>query len=133
MRYLLDTNAWIVYLKGRQTNIRSRLEETPSDQITTCSVVWAELLHGARKYENSTDRRERVEKLLGRLKNFDFDLAAARRYADTRDALEKAGMLIGLNDLLIASIALVNDLTVVTNNTAEFNRIPGLRVEDWSA
>lgn len=133
MHYLLDTNAWIVYLKGRQTSVRSRLEETPRDQITTCSVVWAELLHGARKYEIPADRRERVEKLLGPLENFDFDLAAARRYADTRDALEKAGMLIGLNDLLIASIALANDLTVVTNNTAEFNRIPGPRVEDWSA
>jgi tRNA(fMet)-specific endonuclease VapC len=132
MRYLLDTNVWIVYLKGRQTNIRSRLEETPRDRIVTCSVVWAELLHGARKYENSAGRRERVEKLLGPMENFDFDLAAARRYADARDALEKAGMLIGLNDLLIASIALANDLTVVTNNTDEFNRIPGLRVEDWS-
>lgn len=132
MRYLLNTNAWIVYLKGRQTSVRSRLEETPRDQIATCSVVWAELLHGARKYENSANRRARVEKLLGQLENFDFDLAAARRYADTRDALEKAGMLIGLNDLLIASIALANDLIVVTNNTAEFSRIPGLRVEDWS-
>lgn len=132
MHYLLDTNAWIVYLKGQQTNVRSRLEETPKDQVTTCSVVWAELLHGARKYENTADRRERVEKLLSPLANYDFNLAAARRYAVTHDALEKAGMSIGLNDLLIASIALANDLTVVTNNTDEFKRVPGLRVEDWS-
>lgn len=133
MPYLLDTNAWIVYLKGRQTSIRSRLEATPRDQITTCSVVWAELLHGARKYDNPADRRARVEKVLATLETFDFDLAAARRYADARDALEKAGMPIGLNDLLIASIALANDLIVVTNNTDEFKRVPGLRVEDWSA
>ena len=132
MRYLLDTNAWIVYFKGRQTSVRSRLEGTPRDQITTCSVVWAELLHGARKYENPAERRERVERVLNPLENFDFDLAAARHYAITRDTLEKAGMVIGLNDLMIAAIALANDLTVVTNNTGEFNRVPGLRVEDWS-
>jgi tRNA(fMet)-specific endonuclease VapC len=133
MRYLLDTNAWIVYFKGRQTTIRARLEETPRDQIATCSVVWAELLHGARKYENPAERRDRVERVLDPLENFDFDRAAAQHYAIVRDTLEKTGMAIGLNDLLIASIALANDLTVVTNNTDEFNRVPGLRVEDWSA
>ena len=133
MRYLLDTNVWIVYFKGRQTSIRTRLAETPRDQITTCSVVWAELLHGAQKYENPADRRERVEKVLHRLENFDFDRAAAQHYATVRDTLEKAGQPIGLNDLLIASIALANDHTVVTGNTGEFDRIPGLRVEDWSA
>lgn len=133
MRYLLDTNAWIVYFKGRQTNVRSRLQETPRDQVTTCSVVWGELLHGARKYENPADRRERVEKVLMQFENFDFDIASARHYATVRDVLEKAGNSIGLNDLLIASIALANDLTVVTNNTDEFKRVPGLRVEDWSA
>jgi tRNA(fMet)-specific endonuclease VapC len=133
MRYLLDTNVWIVYLKGRHTSVRSRLEETPMGRITTCSVVWAELLHGARKYENTTARREWIERLLSPLENFDFNLAAARQYADARDTLEKAGMPIGLNDLLIASIALANDLTVVTNNKDELKRVPGLRVEDWSA
>lgn len=133
MRYLLDTNAWIVYLKGRQTNIRSRLEGTPRNQIITCSVVWAELLHGARKYENPAERLERVERVLDPLENFDFDRAAARHYAVVRDTLEKSGLSIGLNDLLIASIALANDLAVVTANTDEFHRVPGLRVEDWSA
>lgn len=133
MRYLLDTNAWIVYFKGRQTPVRARLEETPRQQITTCSVVWAELLHGARKYENPAERRDRVERVLDPLESFDFDLAAARHYAIARDTLEKAGLSIGLNDLMIAAIALTHDLTVVTNNTDEFNRIPGLRVEDWSA
>jgi tRNA(fMet)-specific endonuclease VapC len=96
-------------------------------------VVWAELLHGARKYENPADRRERVEKVLIPLESFDFDLTAARHYATARDTLEKEGRSIGLNDLLIASIALANDLTVVTNNADEFNRVPGLIVEDWSA
>ena len=132
MRYLLDTHAWIVYFKGRQSNVRARLEETPRHEITTCSVVWAELLHGAHKYENPAARRDRVEKVLDSLENFDFDRAAARHYAVARDALEKAGKPIGLNDLMITSIALANDLTVVTNNTDEFKRVPGLRVEDWS-
>ena len=74
-----------------------------------------------------------MERVLNPLENFDFDRAAARHCAIPRDTLEKAGMVIGLNDLMIAAIALANDLTVVTNNTGEFNRVPGLRVEDWSA
>ena len=100
MRYLLDTNAWIVYFKGRQTAVRSHLEETPRHQTTTCSVVWAELLRGARKCENPVERRERVEKVLDPLESFAFDLAAARHCVITRGTLEKAGMAIGLNSLL---------------------------------
>ncbi len=54
------------------------------------------------------------------------------QYARLRDALERTGQIIGGNDMLIAAIALTHDLTVVTHNCGEFNRVPGLRVEDWS-
>jgi len=132
MSYLLDTNAWIVYLKGRDTAVRSRLEQTPRSEVKTCSIIWAVLLPGARKYEDPSKRQARIESLLNPLENFPFDLEAAIQYAIIRDGLEKKGMTIGLNDIFIASIARVHDLTVVTNNVNEFSRVPGLKVEDWT-
>ena len=61
MRFLLDTNIWIVYLKSASTAVRSRLEQTAPTEIAVCSVVWAELLHGARKYEKREVREQRIE------------------------------------------------------------------------
>ena len=61
-----------------------------------------------------------------------FDSTCVPNYARIRDELERAGQVIGGNDLLIAAIALTHDLTLVTHNSGEFNRVSGLRVEDWS-
>lgn len=133
MRYLLDTNIWIIYLKAVQTTVRARLEQTSPAEIATCSVVWAELLHGARKYADPAQREARIETLLNPLPNLPFDLPAARRYARIRDHLERSGQVIGSNDLMIAAIALTHGLTLVTNNGAEFQRVPGLQVEDWTS
>lgn len=66
-------------------------------------------------------------------KSLPFDDAAAERYAGLRAGLEKVGTPIGPNDMLIAAIALANDVTVVTHNVREFSRVPGLRVEDWES
>jgi len=132
MRYLLDTNVWITYFKARWTPVRGRLESTPATDLSVCSIVWAELLHGATKYDDPLERRARVEAALNPLANFHFDLDAAHEYARIRDYLERQGNLIGGNDLMIAAIALAHDLTVVTHNSGEFTRVPGLRVEDWS-
>ncbi|MEP7337983.1 MAG: type II toxin-antitoxin system VapC family toxin [Acidobacteriota bacterium] len=132
MRYLLDTKVWIIYLKAVETAVRGRLEQTSPDDIATCSVVWAELLHGARKYADPVQRERRIELTLSPLTNLPFDLAAARSHARIRDYLERAGQVIGGNDLMIASIALAHGLTLVTHNSKEFNRVPGLQVEDWS-
>ncbi|MDV7401945.1 type II toxin-antitoxin system VapC family toxin, partial [Arthrospira platensis SPKY1] len=60
-----------------------------------------------------------------------FDDKCTETYARTRAALELEGLIIGANDLLIASIAVANDLILVTSNTREFSRIPGLRLENW--
>lgn len=132
MRYLIDTNIWIIYLKNVETKIRTHFEAIDSSDIAVCSIVWAELLHGARKYGDIAQREARVETTLQPFANLPFDLQSARHYALTRDALERAGKIIGGNDLMIAAIALANDLTVVTHNSEEFSRVPGLRVEDWA-
>lgn len=94
-----------------------------------CSVVWAELPHGARKYEKRDQRVARIEPTLSPFRSLPFDEAAAHRYAEIRDTLETRGQVLGPNDLLIAAIALTQGLTVVANNR-EFSRVPGLNTED---
>ena len=131
MRYLLDTNVWIHYLKSAAP-VEDRLRQTPARDIAVCSVVWAELLHGARKYGRREERVAKVERTLSPFRSLPFDDAAARHYAAIRDDLETRGAIIGPNDLLIAAIGLANDLTPVTSNH-EFSRIEGLRIEDWLA
>ena len=132
MRYLLDTNVWIVYLKAVETKVRDRLEHTSPAEIATCTVVWAELLFGARKYDDPVKREARIAATLSPFTNLPFDLDAARNYAHIRDELERARQIIVGNDLMIAAIARARGLTVVTHNCREFERVQGLQVEDWT-
>ena len=131
MRFVLDTNIWIFYLKNPSSPVGSRLKSTPVNEIVTCSIVWAELLHGARKYEKRADRVACVERTLAPFISLPFDNDAARHYAEIRDDLESQGQVIGSNDLMIAAIARSHELTVVSNN-AEFKRVAGLNVADWT-
>lgn len=131
MIYLLDTNACIQYLNNRNTAVKHRLETTPSSSIVLCSVVKAELYHGA--YQSS--QRERnlalLEKFCGQFASLPFDDRAAEIYGRLRAQLSRQGRIIGPNDLMIAAIAITNDVTLVTRNTREFNRVEGLQLEDW--
>ena len=131
MAWLLDTNAWIHYLKNPDSPIRHRLALQSPAQIVSCAIVRAELLHGARKYGQPERRIALVVQTLAPYVSLPFDDAAAERYADLRHRLETAGQRIGPHDLLIAAICLAHDHTLVTSNTGEFNRVEGLRVEDW--
>lgn len=131
MKYLLDTNVCVRYLAGRSLTLRARLEATPADALAVCSVVKAELRYGAYKSQRTEATLQAQDTLLGQLRSLPFDDAAAEVYGQIRVALERAGTPIGANDLLIAAIALANHLVLVTHNTAEFCRMPGLVVEDW--
>jgi len=131
MAYLLDTNTWIVYLKSAGSPIRARLEKlTPAD-IVLCSVVKAELLHGAQKYGNRQRRLAILAETFAPYSSLPSDDGSAAAYATIRHELERAGKVIGPYDLMIAAIAQANNLTLVTHNTAEFGRIASLRIEDW--
>lgn len=131
MRYLLDTNLWIFYLKNQFSLVGTRLRNTPANDIVVFPVVRAELLHGARKYEKRTERVARVELTLSPFISLPFDDAAAGHYATLRDDLESRGVTIGPNDLMIAAIAVTHRLILVSNNR-EFNRVNGIPVEDWT-
>ena len=132
MIWLLDSNAWIHYLKNINSPVRTHLQDKPEEDIRTCSVVYAELIHGALKYGNPDRRLQTVRKTLAPYHSLAFDDAAAAYYATLRHNLELQGKIIGSFDLLIAAICLVHDCTLVTNNVAEFRRVTGLRIEDWS-
>lgn len=132
MRYLIDTNIIIFALKNARSPSALRLSATPLTDQCVCSVVEAELLHGAHKYDDPTRREAVVTGFLAPYLSLSFDTEAARHYADIRHDLERRACIIGNNDLMIAAIALANDLTVVTHNVDEFRRVTGLRVEDWS-
>ncbi len=131
MAWLLDTNAWITYLKTPQSSIRNRLQSLKPADVILCSVVKAELLHGAEKYGNRERRLGILRELFVPYVSLSFDDAAAAQYGRMRHELEVAGNVIGPNDLMIAAIAMANNHTLVTQNTSEFSRVRGLALEDW--
>jgi tRNA(fMet)-specific endonuclease VapC len=96
------------------------------------AVVEAELYHGATKYDRPTKREAILNAFLKPFQKLPFDSPCVPNYARIRHHLERSGQVIGGNDLMIAAIALTHGLTLVTNNCREFDRVPGLCVEDWS-
>jgi tRNA(fMet)-specific endonuclease VapC len=132
MPYLLDTNVWIEVLKGKNAILINRFTSTRVADLVTCSIVRAELMHGAEKYHDAKSRREEVAMTLNRVVSLPFDDRCADHYGMIRDDLEKRGCVIGPLDLQIAAIALVHDLILVTSNVSEFSRVHDLKVENWS-
>lgn len=131
MKYLLDTNTCIRYLNRRSPSIIRRLESESPDDIVVCSITRAELIFGALKSNVSARTLEFQRLFLQPLATLPFDDQAALSYGRIRVQLEGAGTPIGPNDLLIAAIALANNVIVVTHNTREFSRVENLSIEDW--
>ncbi len=130
MSYLLDTNTCVYAIK-RVPNVIDRLRRLSPDDVSVSSVTLAELWFGARKSTKPARTRARLDSFLDPIAVISFDPAAAEDYAEIRFELERSGQPIGERDLLIASVARAQGLTVVTHNTREFNRVPALAVEDW--
>ena len=132
MKFLLDTNACIQLLRYPLTSsVADRFARKPSHLVVTCSVVKAELIYGAERSQNPDKHDNRQEAFFETLGSLPFDDRSAIEYGFIRKRLESQGQVIGPNDMLIAAISLANDLTLVTHNVSEFNRVPGLRIEDW--
>ena len=131
MRYLLDTNVCVMYLNGRSDLVRDRILSTPTQDMVVCSVIKAELFYGAMKSNNPTRTFERQQQFLERFVSLPFGDDAAILFGQIRAQLANAGTPIGADDLQIAAIALANNLTLVTHNTREFDRVDGLQIEDW--
>ena len=134
MKYLLDTNAFVDHLRnGPESKVTLRILSTQQDSVFLCSMVLAELLYGAIRSgkANEAANQKAIALLQKAFPCLAFDEKAARHYARIRSDLQASGQMIGPNDLIIASIAMANDATLVTHNSSEFRRIPGLTLEDW--
>lgn len=129
MTWLLDTNVLIHAQRGRPETVRRRLRAVSPDDVVISTVTVAELWYGIARSADPDRKRELWSRFLTPFDVLAFDRAAAEAHGGLRFALRHHP--IGERDLLIAAIALANDLTVVTGNTREFRRVPGLRVEDW--
>lgn len=133
MKYLLDTNTCIRYLNGRSPAVFKRLNATPETEICICSVVKFELRYGALRSDNIEKSLAEQTTFLDRFASLPFDDAAHIHAAQIRADLARMGTPIGPNDVLIAAIALANNLTLITHNTREFGRVTDLKIEDWEA
>jgi len=129
--YLLDTDTCSGHIR-RPAGFAHRFIQF-GGQIAIPSVVLAELRAGAHMRANSQPLLRKIDELLVDLDVLDFDSRCADQYGLLRGSLGRRGLTVAVIDLMIASVALVHDLTVVTHNTAHFARIPGLRLEDWLA
>lgn len=117
---------------GGPPQLARRLAVVPAAMQFTTSVTVGELLYGARKRQ-SRRLEDDIDGLVAEIQVVPFDEPAARSYAEIRVALEAAGRPLEDPDLRIAAICLAHDLTLVTGNVRHFERVPGLRVENWLA
>ncbi|CAN5444208.1 type II toxin-antitoxin system VapC family toxin [soil metagenome] len=130
--YHLDTSTIVLFLRGRSSAIRDRLQSLLPEQVAISQIVRAELLVGCLKSLRPETHRERLDQFLARLTIVDFKTAEAEHYAEIRTALELEGKGIGPNDLLIAATARAARAILVTSNESEFRRVPRLKVENWA-
>jgi tRNA(fMet)-specific endonuclease VapC len=128
--YLLDTNIISDIIRNPRGLAARRIEEIDPKEICTSVVVAAELRYGCAK-KGSSKLLAKVRAVLETIPVLPLDVPVDAHYGDIRSALEAAGQTIGLNDLLIGAHAYALGLTLVTGNVREFDRIPGLNIENW--
>ena len=128
--FALDTNTLIYYFKGAG-RVTAQMSALAPSEIGIPVVVLYELETGIAKSQQPQKRRKQLDALLAVTTVLPFDRAAARQSASRRALLEKSGTPMGHIDTLVAGIALAQSATLVTRNTIEFSRVPGLRLADW--
>ena len=133
MIYLLDTNTCIGWLRNTEPKIIARIQQENPADLVLCSVVVGELVYGTERAGpiHHVANLNRVGQLRAQFVSLPFDDNAADEYGKLRAYLAANGKMIGPNDLMIAAIALANRVTLITHNTSEFQRVPGLLFEDW--
>jgi tRNA(fMet)-specific endonuclease VapC len=129
MTFLLDTNICSAHFR-RPSGLAHRFIQH-SGRLSISTVVLAELYAGAYQCSKSRSLLAKIEELLTDVEILPFDHVCAERFGIEKGNLRRMGIAVSTADLMIASVALVHNLTLVTHNTADFQRIPNLRLEDW--
>lgn len=132
-RYLLDTNICIYIKNHRPAEVLARFSKLPPGKVVMSAITYGELCFGAEKSSKSKESRQILEQLITLIPVLPLDETVSAHYGKIRLHLQTSGKPIGNNDLWIASHALANKLILVTNNVTEFERVSGLRVENWVA
>jgi tRNA(fMet)-specific endonuclease VapC len=130
-RYLLDTNICIYIAKGQPLAVRHRFEKLALPSLAMSTITVGELRFGAEKSQFRDRALATLDQLVQMIRPSALPMAAAQHYGQIRASLQRQGLPIGNNDLWIAAHALAEGWILVTNNTREFDRVPGLRVENW--
>lgn len=130
LKYMLDTNICIYVIKRRPMEVLDTFNKF-AGTLCISSVTFAELCHGAEKSTLPEHNRRQVEDFVSRLEILPYGDKAAAHYGDIRAMLERQGKTIGVNDLHIAAHGRSEGLVLVTNNLKEFERVAGLRTENW--
>jgi tRNA(fMet)-specific endonuclease VapC len=133
MRFMLDTDSCIALIKRKPARMLDKLTSHAPGDVGLSAVTLAELRYGVAKSAQRERNSQALDEFLLPLEIADFDEAAAGAYGEVRTTLEKAGTPIGPLDTQIGAHALSLGTVLVTHNTREFRRIPGLAVEDWLA
>ena len=127
----LDTDICIAILRGKEPSLEERLQRVPISKIALPSIVVAELWVGVQKSMNPQNAERKLEIFLQDIPTIPFEAATAKKYGEIRTELERKGITIGANDLLIAATALENGARLVTRNHREYARVEGLTVDVW--
>ncbi|MCX5868856.1 MAG: type II toxin-antitoxin system VapC family toxin [Proteobacteria bacterium] len=131
MRYILDTNLCIEIMKRRPAAIQARLIDLSTEEVAISSIVAAELWYGVAYSQKKKQNETALRDFLNYVTVLDWPQEASHLYGQIRAGLKEKGTPIGAMDLLIAAHALFLDAILVTDNTRELRRVPGLKVENW--
>jgi tRNA(fMet)-specific endonuclease VapC len=129
MNFLLDSDTCSAHMR-RPAKLAHRFIQH-SGGLAIPTIVLAELYAGAHKHPTPTKLLGLIADLLQEVQVLDFDADCAERFGQVRGTLLQLGISVSRMDLLIASVALVHNLTLVTHNTVDYQNIPGLRLDDW--
>ena len=133
MKYMLDTNICIYVIKEKPESVIRKFLKNNPEEMCISSITYAGLLYGVEKSKAIQKNRIALSLFLSPIKILEFNDYAAQEYGQIRADLEQKGMPIGSMDMLIAGHAKAEDLILVTNNTKEFQRVAGLKLENWAA
>lgn len=131
MSYLLDTNICIYIINRKPPHVIEKFHQYRMGEIAISSVTAAELAFGVEK-SGSVRNRQALDKFFAPLEILPFDTESIWHYATVRNQLQQNGLVIGALDMMIAAHALALNATLVTNNTREFERVIGLKLENWA-
>lgn len=130
-RYLLDTNICIYIKNHRSAEVLARFSALPLGSVAMSVITYGELAFGAEKSTKSRAAQQILQQLTALIPVLPLDENTSLHYGSIRHYLQTQGTSIGNNDLWIAAHALAEKLILVTNNVAEFERVPALQVENW--